>query len=247
MQSDPTDPFTSGFRWASLPIATFVFVGLAVTACRSAPRTQADTPDLSHRIDGKVDDWDDPKVVVAETREDIVVGNGDWDGPQDASLRVVSDRDERRIYFAAEVRDETIITEGSGRTDGVTLWLRDERDDGTEGTGQSVDSLAMRSELGITFTPDGEVRRPNAFTSATESLETFYEDGIRAATVSTDRGYRVEVALKLGKIREVGGIPIPDLSFRFQLVDADEPTRPQALTSLVTRPIVPGPVGALAR
>ncbi|GEM_PF-6726878 len=221
-------------------------LGLLTQACRSTPRTDAESQrpteageaQLAHRIDGKTNDWEDPNVVVAESREDIVLNNGEWDGPSDASLRVVSDRDERRIYFVAEVRDETVITEGPGRTDGVTLWIRDEDRDGD--SSEAPDDLAMTSELGITFTPDGDVRPPRIFANASDSLESFYEDGIRAATVSTDRGYRVEVALKLGKIREVGGIPIPDLSFRFQLVDADEPSRPQALTSLVTGPILPG-------
>jgi hypothetical protein len=220
---------------------------IIASACRSTPHVEADEQasnssqtQLAHQIDGKMSDWDDPNVVFAETREDVVVGNSDWDGPQDASLRVVSDRDERRMYFAAEVRDEKVIDDSPGRTDGVILWIA-EKGEIERGHGQAtVDQFAMHSELGVTFSSDGEVRAPRAFANATDSLETFYQEGIRAATVSTDRGYRVEVALKLGKIREVGGIPIPDLSFRFQLVDTDEPTKPQALTSLVTGPIVPG-------
>jgi hypothetical protein len=246
------DADTSDARPKSHGSQPYLLLGVAallvvVGACRSTPHLESDEqasnasqPKLAHQIDGKISDWEDPDVVVADTREDVVVGNSDWDGPRDASLRVVSDRDERRIYFAAEVRDEKVIEHGPGRTDGVILWIAEKGDVDSDNGEPTVDQFAMQSELGVTFSPDGEVRAPRAFANASDSLETFYQDGIRAATVSTDRGYRVEVALKLGKIRDVGGIPIPDLSFRFQLVDTDEPTKPQALTSLVTGPIVPG-------
>lgn len=185
-------------------------------------------------IDGEFEEWSSGDFKSFGARKNVVDGEHFWDGRSDASVRVAADSDEGHVYFAVSVRDDTVIDAGSVDpfADGVVLWLRDPglaelRHDLPDGVKKGK---SLQPELAILFTPDGQFWRRD------EGPGDLYRKGITAATVETSNGYRVEMALKLGVMKQISKLPMPELAFRVELIDGDEPERRGEQTHVSTLP-----------
>jgi hypothetical protein len=190
--------------------------------------------ELGKTIDGEFDDWSDADFRSFRSGEHVVDGDHMWDGASDASTRVAARLGEGHLYMAVEVRDDTVIDAASVDpfADGVVVWMRDPElanlaDDLPD---TIVEEYKVRPQIGVLFTPDGQFWRRD------EGPGGLYRRGIEAATVKTNRGYRVELAMKLGVLQQVGALPAPGVAFRVDVIDGDNPKRRGAQTTISTVP-----------
>lgn len=190
--------------------------------------------ELSKTIDAEFDDWSDSEFRSFRSGEHVVEGDHMWDGASDASTRVAARLGEGHLYMAVEVRDDTVIDAASVDpfADSVVVWMRDPAlanlaDHLPE---PIVEEYKIRPKIGVLFTPDGQFWRRD------EGPGGLYRRGIEAATVKTNSGYRVEVAMKLGVLQQVGALPMPSLAFRVDVIDGDNPERRGAQTTISTVP-----------
>ncbi len=194
-----------------------------------------DPPEAPEKtIDGEFDDWDDEQFQSFESSEYVVDGEQRWGGSEDSSARVAARLGEGHLYMAVDVRDDTVVDAESVDpfADGVVVWLREPQlgELARELPEPVVEEHELDPEIGVLFTPDGQFWRRD------EGPAGLYRRGIEAATVRTKRGYRVEIALELGTLRQVGRLPVPEVGFRVDIIDGDTPERRQARSTLSTIP-----------
>ena len=66
--------------------------------------TDTATPIL---VDGDLSDWTIPPTLVLDKKENVVVGQNDWTGPDYASAKVFITYDQKNLYIAADIVSKT--------------------------------------------------------------------------------------------------------------------------------------------
>lgn len=194
-----------------------------------------ETPEKPSRdIDADADDWETGKFRRFETASAVESGKQFWSGRNDASFRVGVDADDGFLYFLIQVKDDEIVEAPMGEdpTDGVVLWLRDP---GLDALGAALPSSVgldeyIDAETGIVFYPNGRVETWGDADDLDFNKIMLHEVDQRK------NGYVLEIALRLEAFEEVSAIPLPDIAFRVELLDGDEPDRPGYQTKLSTLP-----------
>jgi len=78
-------------------------------------------------IDGDFSDWNLSEPFPIEYRDNVVYGKGAWFGLDDLSVKVYSMWDKEALYFAFNVRDESVVQEKTGADmwegDHIELWI----------------------------------------------------------------------------------------------------------------------------
>lgn len=193
--------------------------------------------ELAREIDGSLGDWEESAFKDFADEEYVTTGESFWEGAGDAAVSVAAEADRGHLYMVIEVEDETVLEGGSPEEllDGVVLHLRDPKLAGlSEELPSAVAEGGFRSDLSIFFRPDGE------FWAYDESRRDLYREGIRTATVRTAKGYRVEIAMRVETLRRVAKIPMPEVAFRVEILDTDDPDRTGNRTRLSTHPPAEG-------
>jgi len=192
-----------------------------------------DPPEETARtIDGEFEDWSAAEFKDFFAGEHVVEGTQFRAGRKDLGARIAAETDRGHLYLAIDVHDETVIDAESADpfADGAVLWLRD------PGLAELrellpnavTDGKNIQPEIGILFTPDGQFWRRG------DHRGELYRKGIDAATVKTKHGYRIEIALEIGVLQQAATLPMPEVAFRVDLIDGDEPERRGQQTRLTT-------------
>jgi len=188
----------------------------------------------SLEIDGLATGWDLSRARAFKDPEDVELGKGYWDGPEDASMRVAIQSDPGFVYFWLEVRDDKLIErdDRAGRPiDAVTVWLQDHQLQSTLEALPKGYTLpaSVRTEVGLTFKSDGTIRDADSGAP----IET---PSIITSPLQLERGWGVEVAIAIEVMPFVAAIPLDEIAFRVELLDGDEPSRAGAQTRISTLP-----------
>ena len=197
-----------------------------------------DTPEKpSREIDGKADDWDSGKFRVFHTKSAIEEGDAFWDGENDASFRVGVDADEGFVYFLVEVKDDHVLDTKPGHdpSDAIVIYLRD----------PGLDSLAaaLPGSVHLDQYVDAQtaiIIYPNARVASYDGQKIPFNDIMYHEVDRRKNGYVLEAAFKLEALSEVSAIPMPEIAFRVEVLDGDEPDRPGYQTRLSTLPSTDG-------
>lgn len=184
--------------------------------------------------DGQLDDWKGKKWRQFRTKSSVESGTSFWKGQKDSSFRVAIDADEGFLYVAVDVTDDAVVETpmGADPTDGVVVWLRDP---GLDALGNALPHNVgldeyVDAETAILFLPNGRVEAYGGRDELDFGTIMFHE------VARTGAGYTVEAALKLEAFEEISSIPLPEVAFRVEVLDGDEPSRPGYQTMLSTTP-----------
>ena len=82
----------------------FSFSRLQSLAGPSADITDVASP---VRVDGDLSDWTAPPVISLMEKENVVVGQGDWTGPEYANAKISIVYDKTNLYIAADITSKT--------------------------------------------------------------------------------------------------------------------------------------------
>ncbi len=187
-------------------------------------------------IDGKVDDeeWNSSAFRRFDKKSIVQTGTGFWKGASDASFRVGLESDAGYIYFAVQVKDDTVIPNGDETlfSDGVVIHLRDPALDSlVESLPKSMNIRdKIMSQTAIAFLPNG------AFFRYGDSDAPIAGEMIYSAVDVRKNGYVLEVALQMEVLHQVSTLPLDEIAFRVEVFDGDEPDRPGAQTMLSILP-----------
>lgn len=59
------------------------------------------------RIDGDLSDWTAPPAMVLDKKENVVIGQNDWTGPDYASAKIYLTYDKKNLYVGADITSKT--------------------------------------------------------------------------------------------------------------------------------------------
>ncbi len=59
------------------------------------------------QIDGDLSDWTIQPVITLDKKENVVLGQGDWTGPESASARIYLTYDQTNLYIGADITSKT--------------------------------------------------------------------------------------------------------------------------------------------
>ena len=76
---------------------------LAPLALLAGPTASITDTAAPIRVDGDLSDWTSPAVITLDKKENVVVGAGDWTGPDLASARVHITYDKTNLYIGADI------------------------------------------------------------------------------------------------------------------------------------------------
>lgn len=175
-------------------------------------------------IDGKFDGWDASSLKTFTNKDLVELGAPFWDGADDLSMRVGVKSDADFVYFWLEVKDDKVIEQDDERgqpVDAIVLWLREPKLEAMFANmpeGVSVDRDVV-TDLAIAFSPTGRAQLLGD-KSAQLTSGVVWSEGFRTAT-----GYGVEVAVRAEVFPFVATLPMPELAFRVEALDGDEPKR----------------------
>jgi len=151
-------------------------------------------------IDGVLDDWTELPYVV----EDPVEIDGDessWTGAADCSYRFGIRTDQRFLYIAIEVIDESpvYLQKVPWQQDGIEVRL-DGRPDPARSNNRGESDRNMANYLFIGLSPDPDPAKMSVVES-----ERLAELGIKAISVPTINGHNTEIAVPLTYLEKLQG------------------------------------------
>ncbi|GBD07633.1 hypothetical protein HRbin21_01463 [bacterium HR21] len=181
--------------------------------------------------------------AVCATVDYVPHGAYYWSGPEDASFRLRAAYDERFLYLALWVTDETVVT---GRCDTcpadmLRFWFARPRTDTVSDRSRRKSARIVWERLGISLRLGDFAERAPQLTLHSHRWEEIARSSLwrRAKAVVSRRphGYsaklRIPLALLLEHPDSLGSVPLR-LPFAAELLDVDNDFRPEEGTTVCT-------------
>lgn len=167
-------------------------------------------------IDGKLDEWGSDVSLILNSKQKIILKNQQelWKGPHDSSLIMRSSWDDKFLYFAYEVKDNSIRREGSASTmykgDCIEMFFD------VDVMGDIEEGSMNKDDFRINVGPID-----NNFSDADASMR---EKGVKVAGKKTVDGYVIEVGIPWELFLQYGAGPYPEtvIGFTVNFYDRDQ-------------------------
>ena len=144
-------------------------------------------------IDGNLDEWNFQSPQTFAEKENVVHGRPSWKNEEDLSFQVMSMWDEGNLYFAFKVQDDKLVVAHQGKDlwegDHVELWL--DLDLGKDFT----EAVKSSDDIQFGFSPGNFANLKPEVTIWTPKEMIPMNGGIPIASVKTDNGYYLEIAI----------------------------------------------------
>lgn len=183
---------------------------------------------MSRTIDGEPNDWDLSRARTFKSRADIESGPEFWTDANDASFRLALHADENYLYFLIDVIDDNVIIRSPDQpVDAVQIWLRDPQLERMHSRlpADFPHQNLLAHDTTLTITPDG-----NIHSAATDP------GTVTVAAQKRVNGYSLELAIPIEALPQVAAFPLPEIAFRVEVLDGDDPNRPGPQTILSMLP-----------
>jgi len=160
------------------------------------------------RVDGKLKDWPESRVVLMDREDFVAEGRGFWQGPADGSAKVYLTYDAEYLYLAAVVmQDHPPVN----TRDGAELWNGDCIELMVSSRQGPLDPFFSTGDSHIGLAPGNGAAHPRGWC--------FHRDrevqGLRISSRKTNTGYLLEAAVPLAAF---GGLEVgPDRTARINV------------------------------
>lgn len=200
-----------------------LLVSLSTLSALAGPTASINDTSTPPRIDGELSDWTIPPVIVLDKKESVVIGQGDWTGPDYASAKVFITYDKKNLYIAADIqsknpqyneKDASEIYNG----DGLEVYV---------GTDLSNPQRKAFAPTDIQFIISPGKKGDNA------QIYSMTDQGVfpncKIETKLTAKGYTLEAAIPLANFFKIDVGPGKSIGFDLSLDDTGATSKTRAI------------------
>ncbi len=90
-----------------LPAVAFLCLGFPLYSGAAGPSAQISDTTTPIQMDGDLSQWPGQPVITLDKKENVVLGQNDWTGPDYASAKIYITYDKKNLYIGADITSKT--------------------------------------------------------------------------------------------------------------------------------------------